>query len=390
MLTYNVSGKTRKKTQYIYECIKSDIRTGTLKAGEKLPSKRSFAVHIGVSAITVENAYALLEEEGYIEAHPRSGFYVREMMLPADFGESESTLSKTGDTAGGNSTLSKTGNAAGGNSTEEKDPGFRIRYLQEEDNAADEREIPQGMIKIMRQLLSERPGILLEKTPHMGCVALRNAIADYLKRYRGMNVQPANVIVGSGSEYLYGMLVQLFGRGTVFGIEYPSYEKIEMVYISNGAVTEHLNMGKDGILSPELDKSKARILHVSPYHSYPTGITASASKRYEYISWAKNRDGFLIEDDFDSEFAFLRKPIEPMFSMDNNDRVIYMNTFSKSIAPSIRVAYMVLPDRLMERYTENLGFYSCPVPVFDQYILAEYIKNGMFERHLNRIRRRMQ
>ncbi len=375
MLTYNVSGQTRNKTQYIYECIKSDIRTGVLKAGDKLPSKRSFAVHIGVSAITVENAYALLEEEGYIEAHPRSGFYIREMMLPADFGGKEHS----------GRSLQKDGNTA-----ETADPGFRIRYLQEEKSVANEREIPQGMIKIMRQLLSERPEILLEKTPHMGCVALRNTIADYLKRYRGMNVQPANVIVGSGSEYLYGILVQLFGRDTVFGIEYPSYEKIELVYRSNGAVTEHLNMGKDGIQSPELAKSRARVLHVSPYHSYPTGITASASKRYEYLSWAKERDGFLIEDDFDSEFAFLRKPIEPMFSMDNTGRVIYMNTFSKSIAPSIRVAYMVLPDRLMERYTKNLGFYSCSVPVFDQYTLAEYIKNGMFERHLNRIRRRMQ
>ncbi|MBR4725241.1 MAG: PLP-dependent aminotransferase family protein [Lachnospiraceae bacterium] len=378
MLTYNVSGKNRNKTQYLYECIKADIRSGVLKAGDKLPSKRSFAVHIGVSAITVENAYAMLEEEGYIEARARSGFYVRDMQLPADFGKYRGSAANERDT----------GKPEG---QEKTDKGFQIRYLKDDENTvSDEREIPQGMVKIMRQLLSERPEILLEKMPHMGCAALRNTIADYLKRYRGMNVQPANVIVGSGAEYLYGMLVQLFGRDMTFGIEYPSYEKIELVYKANGALTEHLKMGNDGILSKELAASKATVLHVSPYHSYPTGITASASKRYEYLSWAESRNGFLIEDDFDSEFAFLRKPIEPMFSMDNNDRVIYMNTFSKSIAPSIRVAYMVLPDRLMDRYAQHLGFYSCPVPVFDQYILSEYIKNGMFERHLNRIRRKLQ
>ena len=361
MLTYNVNSESGKKAEFIYASIKNDIRTGTIKAGEKLPSKRSFAAHLGVSVITIENAYAMLEEEGYIEARSRSGFYVRKLKLLTDRSFPEAS-------------------------------DFKSDFLpvDNEGGSMDITRIPQGMIKIMRRLLSKKPEILLEKPPHMGCAALRNAIADYLRRYRGMNVRAASVIVGSGAEYLYGMLVQLFGRDRVIGIEYPSYEKIEQVYSSNGAVTERLPMVQDGISSSALASSTASILHVSPYHSYPTGITASASKRYEYLLWAQNRNGYLIEDDFDSEFAFLRKPIEPMFSMDRSERVVYMNTFSKSISPSTRVAYLVLPDKLLEEYTRKLGFYSCTVPVFDQYVLSEYISSGAFERHLNRIRRKMQ
>ena len=358
MITYNMENNRGSKTKFLYDSIKNDIRKGRIMAGEKLPSKRSLAEHLGIGIITVENAYAMLEEEGYIEARPRSGFYCMELNLMTECKTENDRL---------------------------------IPLVENRDFSTDsEEKIPHGMTGIMRRLLSERPGILLEKPPHLGCAVLRNAIAEYLRRYRGMTVQPVNVVVGSGAEYLYGMLVQLFGRDTVFGIEYPSYEKIEQVYISNGAKTVHLPMDNDGIRTDALQESRAQILHVSPYHSYPTGITASAGKRYEYISYALNRGGYVIEDDFDSEFSFSRKPIEPMFSMDRNGIVVYLNTFSKSIAPSFRIAYLVLPDRLLAEFSEKLGFYSCTVPVFEQYVLAEFIRSGGFERHLNRLRRNIR
>ena len=358
MITYNMENNRGSKTKFLYDSIKNDIRKGRIMAGEKLPSKRSLAEHLGIGIITVENAYAMLEEEGYIEARPRSGFYCMELNLMTECKTKNDRL---------------------------------IPLVENRDFSTDsEEKIPHGMTGIMRRLLSERPGILLEKPPHLGCAVLRNAIAEYLRRYRGMTVQPVNVVVGSGAEYLYGMLVQLFGRDTVFGIEYPSYEKIEQVYISNGAKTVHLPMDNDGIRTDALQESRAQILHVSPYHSYPTGITASAGKRYEYISYALNRGGYVIEDDFDSEFSFSRKPIEPMFSMDRNGIVVYLNTFSKSIAPSFRIAYLVLPDRLLAEFSEKLGFYSCTVPVFEQYVLAEFIRSGGFERHLNRLRRNIR
>ncbi len=353
MLTYDLEQRNGKsKTACLYERIKEDIITGTIVAGERLPSKREMAEHLSVSVITVENAYALLEEEGYVTAKERSGFYVNRIPL-------------TG--------------------TVRLDP-WVAEYLPEEEIDRAAPKIP-GMAKIMRRLLSEQPEILQMQPPHLGCAVLRNAIAEHLHRYRGMNVRPSHVIIGSGAEYLYGLIVQLFGRDKAYGIEDPSYEKIEQIYRSLGAGIVRLKMGEDGIKSEALQGTVAQILHVTPYHSYPTGVTATAEKRYEYLAFAKKRKAYLIEDDVDSEFSFYRKPIETLFSMDRSGRVIYMNTFSKSISPSIRIAYMVLPEALLKRYERRLGFYSCTVPVFDQYVLAAFIREGGFERQLNRIRR---
>ena len=354
MLTYDMKARGRRtKTRHLYACIRQDIAMGALTEGDRLPPKRELAGHLGVSVITVENAYAMLEDEGYIAARPRSGFYV-------------SALQPAGPV-----------------------PARELERLEEEGLPEDAGEIP-GMARIYRRLLSERPEILRQKPPHLGCAVLRNAIAGYLRRYRGMHVQPSHIVIGSGAEYLYGLIVQLFGRQITYGIEDPSYEKIALVYRSNGANIERLKMGRDGISDASLAKTSAQVLHVTPYHSFPSGVTATAARRRAYLAWAEKNGAHLIEDDFDSEFDFFRKPIEPLFSMDRSGRVIYMNTFSKSIAPAIRIAYMVLPEDLLERYHATLGFYSCTVPVMDQYVLAQFIEEGAFERQLRRIRRRLQ
>jgi len=358
MLTYKMDARgSRTKTIFLYEQIKNDIVSGALTAGEKLPSKRELAGHLSLSVITVENAYIMLEEEGYISAQPKKGFYVRKLNLPER------------------------------NAPAMEKPEFI---------ADDEAPVPPSravrayfpaMAKIYRRILSEQPEILQTKPPHLGCAVLRNAVASYLRRYRNMNVQPSHIIIGSGSEYLYGMIVQLFGTELLHGIEDPSYEKIRRVYSANGASTDLLKMGAEGILSPELERTEARVLHVTPYHSFPSGVTAGAEKRYEYLRWAAGCGGYIIEDDFDSEYAFYRKPIDTLYAMDDSGRVIYMNTFTKSLSPAVRTAYMILPDGLLEMYTEKLGFYACPVPVLDQYVLASFIESGAFERHLNRIRK---
>ena len=230
---------------------------------------------------------------------------------------------------------------------------------------------------------------MLRKPPHLGCAVLRNAIAAYLLRFRGMSVQPSNILIGSGAEYLYGILVQLLGRDQLYGIEDPSYAKIERVYEANGARIERLPIGTDGINEEALKKARATVLHVSPFHSYPSGVTASAQKRFSYLAWALARHAIIIEDDFDSELTFFRKPLDTLFSLDSSGCVIYMNTFSKSIGPGMRIAYMILPDPLLDLYEQKLGFYSCTVPVFDQYVLAAFIQEGGFERHLGRVRRKL-
>ena len=359
MLTYAMDKRGNKtKTRFLYEMIRRDIRAGRIAPGERMPSKRALAAHLSISVITVENTYLMLEEEGYLVSRARSGFYV------SDMPRSNSAASETSLTA--------------------------LPLLPEDEPPAaaegGQTYFP-AMARIMRRILTEEPYVLEMKSPNMGCAILRNAIAEYLLRFRGMTVLPERIVVGSGSEYLYGLIVQLLGREVIYGIETPSYPKIRQVYEVSGAQVEALPMGPDGIESQALDASEAGVLHVTPFHSFPTDITATAEKRQEYLRWAAGRDAIIIEDDYASEFSFTKKPLETLFASDRSGRVIYMNTFSRSIAPSFRAGYMVLPERLMPVFEEKLSFYACTVPVFDQYLLARFIKDGSFERHLNRLRR---
>ena len=178
------------------------------------------------------------------------------------------------------------------------------------------------------------------------------------------------------------------GREKIYAIENPSYEKILSVYEANGVKCDHLRLGKDGIMTSELSKTKASVLHVTPFRSFPSGVSASASKRKEYIEWASAKEGVIIEDDFDSEFTVLTKNEDTVFSLEPTQSVIYVNTFTKTIAPSMRVGYMVLPKKMVDLFEKKIGFYSCTVPAFEQYVLAEFIENGDFERHINRVRRK--
>ncbi len=357
MLTYNLK-KDRKTPLYLglYDGVREDIRSGALRPGERLPSKRTLAEHLGVSVVTVDAAYKLLIDEGYAVSRERSGYYVAGSAPRRALPESAASAGRTDVGAA------------------QVEPGFKYSALT----------------KIMREVISVYGERLLIKPPATGCPELREAIAGFLLRYRGMRADPARIVVGSGAEYLYGMLVQLLGRERVFAVEDPGYEKIRLVYEANGAAVRLLPLKGDGVDSGALARCGADILHVTPYHSYPTGISASASKRREYLAWASAGERVVIEDDFDSEFAVTRRPQETLFAMDGGERVVYLNTFSHSLAPSMRMGYMVLPERLMEAYRERLGFYSCSVPAFDQYVLAAFIDRGHFERHLNRVRRRLR
>ena len=348
--------KQGKKPLYetLYETIKQDVVLGKIKHGEKLPSKRTLAERLGVSVITVEAAYRLLIDEGYVYSKERSGFFVG-----AETGE---RLNKSADY----SVMPVQSDAAG--------VDFNFSSLS----------------KIMRKVITEYDRALLLKPPTLGVEELRKAISLYLYRYRGMEVDYNNIVIGSGSEYFYGMVVALLGRYRNYGVEDPSYEKISAVIRTEGAACEFLKMGENGILTEELARAKATVLHITPFNSYPTGITADYRKRMEYIEWAKSRDGFIVEDDIDSEFAVGAKPVETVYALDGGKRVIYLNTFSKSLAPSMRMGYMILPDELLKEYKARLGFYSCTVPSFDQYVMAEFIGGGHFERHLNRIRRKLK
>lgn len=317
-----------------------------------MPSKRALAEHLGVSVITVENVYAQLLAEGYLDSRERSGYFVA-----GDFHFSAPKPS-----------------AVPPRPAAPAAPPRRLGAYE----------------SIMRQVIGERGACLYEKVPHSGLPALRQAISRHLFAYRGMSADPERIVVGSGAEYLYGLVAQLLGKEAVFGIEEPSYEMIQKVYEAHGVAIERLSMDKTGTRAEALARTRATVLHVSPFHSYPTGVSASPAKRREYLDWARARGAILIEDDFDSEFSLSKKPLEPLFSMAGGKNVIYLNTFSKSLAPSARLGYMVLPQDLWERYEKKLGFYSCTVPAFDQEVLARFLDQGHFERHLNRVRRNMK
>ena len=337
----------------LYHQLRGDIVSGVYPNGKKLPSKRLLAEQTGVSVITVEHAYAILCDEGYLEPRERSGYFVSY-------------------------------SAADCFPVAEPDS---VRQLPSARDLADD--FPFSVLaKAMRRVLSEYGESILVKSPNNGCTELRKAIAAYLARCRGINVAPSQIVIGSGAEYLYGLIVQLLGRERVFALENPSYEKIRRVYLANGVTCDMLRLGGDGIRTSELARTDASVLHVTPFHSFPSGITASAGKRSEYIRWAHSRGGYIVEDDFDSEFTLSSKAEDTLFSLEPKRSVLYLNTFSKTIAPSMRLGYMVLPESLTDAFEQSVGFYSCTVPVFEQYVLAELLSNGDFERHINRVRRR--
>ena len=254
-----------------------------------------------------------------------------------------------------------------------------------------ETEFPFSVLtKTMRRVMNDYGEAILELSPGTGCQELRDAICQYLARSRGVCVSPEQVVVGSGSEHLYTLVLSLLGKDRYYAIEAPSYHKIEQIYRLSGVDFSMLPLGQEGIESGPLWSCEADILHISPYRSFPSGVTASASKRHEYLCWAERGERYIIEDDFESEFSVSKKPEDTLFSQCPTERVIYMNSFSKTISPALRVGYLVLPNALLPAFRKKLGFLSCTVPTFEQLVLAELLSGGEFERHINRVRRKLR
>lgn len=400
----------------IYEALRNDITSGAYALGERIPSKRTMAEQTDASVITVEHAYNLLIDEGYIEARERSGYFVcyrSEDAFPvgdvsddADGRHADgtpsgsfvatdmrcrSTPSTSVDTADGrqaeNSTSRLSEEAAGGTMISALTQAEGVPATDQYEAAATELSFA-GFARTMRRVLSEYAEEFMQRSPNEGTLYFRESIARYLQRSRGIHVDVSQIIVGAGSEYLYSLIVQMLGRERVYALEDPSYEKIRRVYEANGAHCELLKLGHHGIHSSELRRSNAGVLHVTPFDSYPSGVTATAGKRQEYISWAKQRQAMIIEDDYASEFSPSTKSEDTLFSLAPEETVIYMNTFTKTISPAIRTGYMLLPKKWAAELKAKISFYSCTVPTYDQYVLAEYLNSGAFERYINRVRRK--
>ena len=362
MLTYDLEMRgSLARYDYLYRCIKEDILSGRLKAGEKLPSKRTLATHLNTAVVTVENAYAQLEAEGYLNAREKRGYFVN----PVETGPVRENPAEA----------------------REKNREQREWRLDLRGTGSGTEGFPFSVwARLMRRILTERGAELLQATPHNGVYPLRQAIARHLYQFRGISAAPEQIVVGAGTEYLYNLIVQLLGRDLLYGVEDPGYSKAARIYGLNGAGCIPLPMDSRGVRPQEVEERGVQILHISPNHQFPTGTVTPILRRQALLRWAEEQRGYIIEDDYDSEFRFTGRPIPAMKSIDAAGRVIYMNTFSRSLAPSLRVSYMVLPPSLMEEYPRRLGFYSCTVPAMEQYTLASFLEEGYFESHVNRMR----
>ena len=357
MLTYELK-KSPGVPLYeaLYRCIRADILSGNLAAGEKLPSKRALAQNLEVSKITVEAAYNQLLSEGYIRSQEKVGYFVETVERHAP-PASPQFLSET--------------------------PPVPQPVLDLTANGTEH--FPFSVwSRLQREVMLDYGETLLRPLPNQGIPQLRHAIAQHLIAFRGMHVDPENILIGAGTDFLYNLLIQLLGRDKCYAVEEPGYGKIRKIYAAAGVTALSAPMDSQGVQVPALEK--AQVLHCSPSHHFPSGLVTPVARRMELLAWA-GTDKWIIEDDYDSEFRFDAHPKPAMMSLDRQGRVIYMNTFSKSLAPSIRISYMVLPPALMAEFRRRLGFYSCTVPSFEQYTLALFLSRGYFEKHINRMRK---
>ncbi len=361
MLTYELK-KSPGVPLYeaLYRCIRGDILSGKLPAGEKLPSKRALSTHLEVSKITVEAAYNQLAAEGYITAREKVGYFVEavEAVSQPPQRNEKAALSQQSNPA--QALLDLTAN------TPAKFP-FTV------------------WSRLQREALLDFGHQLLEPVPHQGVAALRQAIAGHLAGFRGMQVDPENIIIGAGTDFLYNLLLQLLGQDKIYALEEPGYGKIRRIYDAAGAKSIPAPMDNLGVIPEAI--GEADVLHISPSHHFPTGLITPLQRRHALLRWAAEGEKWIIEDDYDSEFRFDAHPMSAMYSPLESGRVIYMNSFSKSLAPSIRIGYMVLPTALMRKFRQNLGFYSCTVSGFEQHTLARFLSQGHFEKHINRMRK---
>lgn len=357
-MTYELDrNSTKPLYEQLYTAIRADILAGRLSGGEKLPSKRRLAEQLGISKITVETAYAQLLAEGYVMARERSGYFV-EQIAP------------------------------------QRTQELHTRSLPETGNVP-EPDAPSALLfpfsvwaKLMRGVLLDEGQALLGAVPPNGLSALRQAICDELLRSRGIRAVPQSIVVGAGAEYLYNLLVQFLGGDRHYALEDPGHRKLARIYAANGVRFSPVGLDAEGVRLRDLEESGADVLHLSPSHHFPTGIVTGIARRQQLMAWLRQDDSrIIIEDDYDAEFRFSGLPIPAMQSMDDSGRVIYMNTFSRTIAPALRISYMVLPQSMIPAWQRKMGFYSCTVPSFEQLTLTRFLDDGYFDRHLSRMKK---
>lgn len=350
--------------EQIYRYIQKEIREGSLPKGERLPSTRALAAHLEVARSTVKLAYEQLLSEGYIESVPYKGYYVCQL----------------------EGMLQMTGQKAIPFEEKVKEPEAKYDFSP---NAVDVTGFPMSTWKkINKDVLLDHQNEIFELGNPQGDLPLRQKICQYLHSFRGVNCSVEQIIVGAGNDYLLMLLGQILGRERVMAIENPTYLRAYRIFSAGGYQMKAIPLDENGMDVEALSKSGADTAYIMPSHQFPTGVVMPIGRRMELLKWAYDEEGrYLIEDDYDSEFRYKGKPIPSLQSSDHKGKVIYIGTFSKSIAPAIRVSYMVLPYPLLERYHKNCSFLSSTVSRVNQAVLTEFIGGGHYERYLNKMRK---
>ena len=375
--------------EQIYEHIRQEIREGKLLAGERLPSTRSLAEYLQVARSTVEYAYEQLLSEGYIESKPYRGYFVCPLEALVQLEEMGETLAQKVPAY----TYYNGGNQRGVNGIPDRSSishEKETEYLYDfSPNEIDMSGFPFGVWKkITKNILTDGNSELFSQGEPQGDYDLRLTISRYLHSSRGVNCTPEQIVVGAGNDYLLMLLEKILGRHVKIAMENPTYKRAYKIFQSFAYQIETVDMDEGGMKVSELWKKDVSVAYVMPSHQFPTGAVMPIGRRRELLKWADMSEGhYLIEDDYDSEFRYRGKPIPALQGSDRYGKVIYMGTFSKAIAPAIRVSYMVLPESLLKKYREECYFYSCTVSRIDQRILNEFIRDGYFERHLNKMRK---
>ncbi len=353
--------------EQIYEYIRNEIRSGHLLRNEKLPSARFLAEYLQVSRTTVDMAYDQLVTEGYVEARPRRGYFVNAFEELCALDEAPKSRAASPDASGPAS----------------------ARY-DFSPTAIDMRFFPYATWKkITKNILVDANSQMFSLGEPQGDLQLRTTICRYLHGSRGVSCAPEQIVVGAGNDYLLLLLEKILGRHVHVAMENPTYVRAYRIFRSCAYPVSLIPMDENGMRTDRLRRTDAQVAYVMPSHQYPTGISMPIGRRMELLKWASEKpERYLIEDDYDSEFRYRGKPLPSLQASDTDGKVVYIGTFSKAIAPAIRVSYMVLPYPLLAKYREECGFYSSTVSRIDQTILNEFIRDGYFERYLNKMRKR--
>lgn len=345
----------------IYEDVKRSILDGTYKVHSKIPSKRKLASFYNVSVMTVDTAYQQLIAEGYLTSFERKAFYVNDIPEHRFFKQS-TNRSET-----------------------------NLTQIEEDISPNLNKQIyfpHQVWAKLSRKVLSDTPQFMESSVDPQGHMDLRYEIKKYLEIYRGIITSVDHIVIGSGSQAMMQVLIALIGRDYTFVMEEPGFPRLKNILRYSGIKLITIPLDSQGINANQCQSKKPTVIHVTPSHQYPTGIVMPVARRIELLNWANQEEHrYIIEDDYDSEFRYQGQPIPAMQSLDRNSKVIYMNTFSKSLSPAIKINYLVLPQSLIEKYQEIKQIMPCSVPLFEQKVLAEFMRDHHFERHLNRVKK---